>query len=98
MGLLDGLKKAIEVAGEQLTRSSPKPQSIYFTPNFYEKAQQWQLGEKDALDVYSHGEEERPGKKVRKYPARGYAPSIYYGQNKITGRPYISTIWKWKIR
>jgi hypothetical protein len=38
MGLLDGLKKAIDTAGEQLTKSSPKPQSIYFTTNFEQKA------------------------------------------------------------
>src|SRR5436309_9252113 len=92
MGLLDGLKKAVEVAGEQLTSNSPKPQSISFTPNFYAKAKQWHVGEKDALDVYYHGEEVKAGKKVRKY--NGYALSIYYGRNTLTGSPYISTIWK----
>jgi len=92
MGLLDGLKKAVEVAGGQLTSSSPKPQSIYFTTNFQQKAKSWGLSEKDALDVFYHGQEIKPGMKVRTY--NGYELSIYYGQSKTTGQPYISTIWK----
>ena len=92
MGLFDGLKKAIGTAGEQLTRSSPKPKDIYFTANFEHKAKAWGLSEKDALDVFYHGEEIKPGMKVRKY--NGYELSIYYGQSKTTGQPYISTIWK----
>ena len=88
MGLLDGLKKAVE----QITRSSPQPQGIYFTTNFQQKAKQWGLSEKDALDVFYHGTEDKPGRKVRKY--NGYELSIYYGQSKTTGQTYISTIWK----
>src|SRR5690242_11259762 len=94
MGLLEGLKKALATAGAQITSSTPKPQGITFTPNFYEKAKQWQLGEKDALDVFYHGEEDQPGRKVRKHKALGYAIYIYYGRSKSTGQPYISTIWK----
>ena len=92
MGLLDGLKKAISTAGEQLTSSSPNPQDIYFTTNFQQKAKAWGLSEKDALDVFYHGQESKPGMKTRKY--NGYELSIYYGRNTITGNPYISTIWK----
>jgi hypothetical protein len=96
MGLLDGLKKALSTAGEQITSSSPKPQGIYFTSNFQQKAKQWGLSEKDALDVYYHGQESKPGRKTRKY--NGYELSIYYGTSKTTGQPYISTIWKREIR
>ena len=92
MGLLDGLKKAIDTAGAQLTSSSPKPKDIYFTMNFQHKAKAWGLSEKDALDVFHHGQEIKPGMKTRKY--NGYELSIYYGQSKTTGQPYISTIWK----
>ena len=92
MGLLDELKKAIVTAGAQLTSSSPNPQGIYFTTNFQQKAKAWGLSEKDALDVFYHGQESKPGMKTRKY--NGYELSIYYGQSKTTGRPYISTIWK----
>lgn len=92
MGLLDGLKKALDTAGEQITSSNPKPHGIYFTPNFYEKAKQWKLGEADALDVYHHGEDRKPGMRVRKY--NGYELGIYYGHNATTGAVYISTIWK----
>ena len=92
MGLVAGLKKAVEVAGEQLTTSSPKPQNISFTTNFQQKAKAWGLSEKDALDVFYHGQESKPGMKTRKY--NGYELSIYHGQSKTTGQPYISTIWK----
>jgi hypothetical protein len=90
MGLVDGLKKAIDAAGEQLTRSSPKPLGISFTTNFQQKAKAWGLSEKDALDVFYHGEEIKPGMKARTY--NGYELYIYYGRNSLTGTPYISTI------
>jgi len=96
MGLLDGLKKAISTAGAQITSSSPHPQGIYFTTNFQQKAKAWGLSEKDALDVFYHGTEDKPGRKTRKY--NGYELSIYYGHSKTTGQPYISTIWKREIR
>ena len=87
MGLLDGLKKAIDSAGAQLTSSSqvrlgssPNPQGIYFTANFQHKAKQWVLSENDALDVYYHGQEVKPGMKARKY--NGYELFIYYGHAK----------------
>ena len=67
MGLVDGLKKAVSTATEQLTRSSPKPQGIYFTNNFQQKAKQWGLSENDALDVYYNGQESNPDMKTRKY-------------------------------
>jgi hypothetical protein len=92
MGLVDGLKKAVSTAAEQITSSSPQSQGIYFTNNFEQKAKSWGLSEKDALDVFYHGEETKPGMKVRKY--NGYELCVYYGRNTITGSPYISTIWK----
>jgi len=60
--------------------------------NFQQKVKAWGLSEKDALDVYYHGQEIKPGMKTRKY--NGYELSIYYGRNSLTGTPYISTIWK----
>ena len=92
MGLIDGLKKALATAGAQITTSSSQPQGIYFTNNFQQKAKQWGLSEKDAADVFYHGQESKPGMKTRKY--NGYELAIYYGQSKTTGQPYISTIWK----
>jgi hypothetical protein len=92
MGFIEGLKKALSTASEQLTSSSPKSQGIYFTNNFQHKAKQWGLSEKDALDVFYHGQESKPGRKTRKY--NGYELSNYYGTSKTTGQPSISTIWK----
>ena len=96
MGVLQSLGKALSTAAEQITTTSAKPKGIYFTDNFQQKAKQWGLSENDALDVFYHGEEDKPGRKVRKY--NGYELSIYYGQSKTTGQPYISTIWKREIR
>src|SRR5207237_3695634 len=45
------------------------------------------LTEKDALDVFYHGEEIKPGMKVRKY--NGYELSIYCAKSKTRGKPYI---------
>ena len=53
MGLVDGLKKAVEIAGEQLTSSSPQPQAISFTTNFQQKAKAWGLSGKDASPASS---------------------------------------------
>ena len=92
MGLLDGLKKAVSTAAEQVIASNPKSEGIYFTTNFEHKAKAWGLSEKDALDVYYHGQERKPGQRCRKY--NGYELCVYYGQNSKTGQPYISTIWK----
>ena len=50
MGLIDGLKKAVETVGEQITSSSPKPKEMYFTANFQKRAKQWGLTEADATD------------------------------------------------
>jgi len=92
MGLIDGLKKALSTATEQITSSSPKPQGIYFTANFQHKAKQWGLSEKDALDVYYHGIEDKPERKTRKYD--GYELSIYFFKDHVTGQAIITSIWK----
>src|SRR5258706_9445258 len=99
MSLLDELKKTLKTAVDQFTysstSSSPPTRSssdVYFTNNFEQKAKQWGLSEKDAMDVYHHGEDRRPNMRCRTY--NGYELCIYYGQNSRTGQPYISTIWK----
>src|SRR5436305_10484917 len=99
MSLLDELKKSLKAAAAQLTYSSKShsrpPRNtgdVYFTNNFEQKAKQWGLSEKDALDVYHHGEDRKPNMRCRTY--NGYELCIYYGRNTTTGQPYISTIWK----
>lgn len=97
--MLDGLKKTIAAVGEQLSASSApgaraadECSSVSFTTNFQEKAKQWGLSEKDALDVFYHGKDRKPQLRCRTY--NGYELCIYYGHNTQSGRPYISTIWK----
>jgi hypothetical protein len=99
MGLFDELKKTLKAAADQLTYSSksrtqtPKStKDVYFTTNFEQKAKEWGLSEADALDVYHHGQDRKPGQRCRKY--NGYELCIYFGHNTRTGQPYISTIWK----
>src|SRR3989440_11495403 len=99
MSVLDEVKKTLKTAVEQFTyssksgaRSRSNTGDIYFTNNFEQKAKQWGLSQKDALDVYHHGEDRRPNMRCRTY--NGYELCIYYGQNSRTGQPYISTIWK----
>ena len=92
MGWYEECKKTVGTAKEQLTSTSPKPKDISFTPNFQKKAHEWGLSEKDALDVYYHGEERKTNMRVRKY--NGYELGIYYGHNTLTGQVYISTIWE----
>jgi hypothetical protein len=101
MAFLDTLTKTLKVVGSQLTATSSQPTpsahsttEVYFTNNFLEKAKQWHLSEKDALDVYYHGKDriDEPGMRCLTY--HGYELCIYYGQNERTGQPYISTIWK----
>ena len=98
-GRRDVSPKHLKAAAEQLTyssKSSSRPSTytseIYFTTNFEQKAKEWGLSEKDALDVYHHGEDRKPNMRCRTY--NGYELCIYYGQNSRSGQPYISTIWK----
>jgi len=99
MKLVQALKTTLKTIGEQLTASSSasaKPSlnssEVYFTNNFISKAKQWGLSEKDALDVYYHGQERKEKMRCRTY--NGYELCIYYGHNSRTGQPFISTIWK----
>ncbi|SRR6266567_2972249 len=99
MSTLDELKQILKTIGEQFTYSSKSPSrpprstsNVYFTNNFEQKARQWGLSEKDALDVYHHGQDRKPNMRCRTY--NGYELCIYYGRNTNTGQPYISTIWK----
>ena len=99
MKLVQALKTTLKAIGEQLAvssssavKSSPNTSEVYFTNNFISKAKQRGLSEKDALDVYHHGEDRKPNMRCRTY--NGYELCIYYGQNTRSGQSYISTIWK----
>ena len=99
MSVLNELKQFLKTAAGQFTYSSksssrpPRSSSdVYFTNNFAQKAKQWGLSEKDALDVYHHGVDRKPNMRCRTY--NGYELCIYYGHNTRSGHPYISTIWK----
>jgi hypothetical protein len=99
MKLVQVLKTTLKAIGEHLTASSSsqttsslRSSEVYFTNNFISKAKQWGLSEKDALDVFYHGQERKEKMRCRIY--NGYELCIYYGHNPRTGQPFISTIWK----
>jgi hypothetical protein len=99
MRLVHALKTTLKTIRAQLTASSSSAAKsslstgeVYFTANFISKAKQWGLSEKDALDVFYHGQERKDNMRCRTY--NGYELCIYYGQNTRTGQPFISTIWK----
>ena len=93
------LKTLLKTLWEQLTYSNKHPsrpsldtREVYFTSNFVSKAKQWGLSERDALDVYYHGQDRAGNMRCRTYS--GYELCIYYGRHTNAGKSYISTIWK----
>ena len=99
MRLVQALKTTLKTMWEHLTassssaaKSSLSTNEVYFTNNFISKAKQWGLSEKDALDVFYHGQDRKDNMRCRTY--NGYELCIYYGHNSRTGQPLISTIWK----
>lgn len=90
MGLFTALQTIIQTALNQFTPSGGT--TIHFTNNFQQQAHARGLTEKDALDVYYHGQEVKPNMLVQKY--NGYEIGIYYFKDKRTGQPIISSIWK----
>src|SRR5438874_5935035 len=94
MSVVDVLTMILKGVVEHLTASSPpaahssgNTSEVYFSNNFVSKAKQWGLSEKDALDVYHHGQERKDNLRCRTY--NGYELCIYYGHNIRTGQPYI---------
>jgi hypothetical protein len=92
MGIRDEIRKTLDAVKEQLTYSSKPSRVIYFTNNFQAKAKAWGLTEKDALDVYQHGEQVKDHIIVRKY--QGYELGIWYFTDSRTGQTVITSIWK----
>jgi hypothetical protein len=102
MGWYEEPKKTLGAAAGQLSGSakiSPyrriDTKSLRFTNNFYQKAKVRGLREKDALDVYYHGQVIKQNMMVRKY--NGYEIAIYYFVAPDTGQTIITSIWK-KLR
>ena len=92
MTLLQELKHLLKTTAKQLTYSSKPTKAIHFTNNFQEKAKQWGLTEKDALDVYQHGQEVKDNMLIRRYS--GYELGIWCFRDKNTGQTVITAIWK----
>jgi hypothetical protein len=93
MGLLYEIQNIVGSIGKQFSTSTkPAGQGIHFTNNFQQWARSWKLSERDATDVYYHGQEVKANMKVRKY--NGYELGIYYFLDKDTGQPVITSIWK----
>jgi hypothetical protein len=92
MSLQDIITKTLKAVIEQLTYSSKSSTTIHFTNSFQGKAKAWGLTEKDALDVYHHGEQIKDNIIVRKY--EGFELGIWYFTDSRTSQPVIASIWK----
>ena len=94
MGLLNELKSMLKTAGEQITASSKTSKGLSFTKKFQEQAKSYGLTEKDAEDVYSHGEVDKWNKQKMVKTYGSYKISIYFFYDKRSGQPVISSIRK----
>ncbi len=95
MGILTELKNLLKTAAEQITSScKTTPQGISFTSKLRAQAKSFGLSEKDAEDVYFHGEVDRWNKQKMRKTYGSYEIGIYFYLSKTTGQPVISSIWK----
>lgn len=95
MRLLDEIKTMLKTAIEQITsRSKTTSKGLSFTNKFRAQARSYGLTEKDAEDVYYHGEVDRWNKQKMRKSYGSYVLSIYYFLDKHTGQPVISSIMK----
>jgi hypothetical protein len=72
---------------------SVNTQDLGYTKNAKAKMHEWHLSEIDIEDVFYHGGIlVKPQMMVKKY--NGYEIGLYFFQDKQTGRPIISSVWK----
>jgi len=77
---------------DQLRSGTGDKPKLSFTEKCIQKMKDWQLSERDVIDVFQHGEVIGDNKLVRKY--NGYEIGMYYFRDKKT-RNYIATfVWK----
>lgn len=94
MGLLNELKSLLKTVGEQVTSSSKTSKGLSFTNKFHTQAQSYGLTEKDAEDVYYHGEVDKWNKQKMVKTYGSYKMSIFFFYDKRSGKPVISSIRK----
>jgi len=95
MGLLDELKILLKTAGEQISSSNKTaPKGLSFTKKFQDQAKSFGLTEKDAEDVYYHGEIDKWNKQKMVKSYGSYKISIFFFYDKRSGQPVISSIRK----
>ena len=78
---------------------SPKRRSerdIYFTQNFYAKADAWGLSEEHARYVFYEGDTVKANMKVAPY--KGEEIGIYVFRDRDTNQPVVTSIWKRRFR
>jgi len=83
--------------GEQVTSRTThttilEEPNFYFTSRFYAKAQEFNLTESDAIEVYNTGQEINEQTIMRAY--NGYEVGIEYFTDIYSGKPLITSIWK----
>ena len=94
MGIFNELKALFKTAREQITSSSKTSKGLSFTNKFRAQAQSFGLTEKDAEDVYYHGEVDKWNTQKMRKTYGSYTISIYFFSDKRSGQPVISSIRK----
>jgi hypothetical protein len=74
------------------TTDKPNQLGLSFTKKCIEKMKGEQLSEKDAVDVFRHGELCSENMMIRKY--NGYEIGMYYFRDKKSGNYIVSSVWK----
>ena len=101
--ILTELSKLVTTATTQLTSSnrakisrqaSGSSSDISFTKNFYARAKQAGLSERDGQDVYYSGYPSKNKQNTMLKDYNGYQIGVYYFKDARTGKPVISSIWK----
>ena len=93
--ILNELKTMLKTAGEQIaSRSKTTTKGLSFTNKFRAQAQSYGLTEKDAEDVYYHGEVDKWNTQKMRKTYGSYTISIYFFSDKRSGQPVISSIRK----
>jgi hypothetical protein len=70
----------------------PNQQGLSFTKKCMQQMKDWQLSEKDAADVFQHGQICSENTMVRKY--NGYEIGMYYFRDAKSGNYIATAVWK----
>ena len=72
--------------------SKPRQGKLILSRNALNKMHEYQLTPETLQDVFTYGEEDKPGRIIRKYAE--YSVGIYFKVDEQSGKYVITTCWK----